>query len=273
MGMRTLKLLVLAVVLGVAAGVLALDPPHDGSFSTSVTECQTCHKLHAPAGGTYQRWTTNDAGCLTCHDGVVRADNNFFKPDAWSSGTQAVPGTGGIHHNWTAAPGTQAPTNPAMAGSLTTDGKLQCATCHDVHGTKDAAGMPIQDTMAERSAFSSYPLGVAMPTNNSLAGLLKVVSLYEWDFPFARTYTLRVVDASHVEITDNSGSVVTVSFTVGDAPANNVPIPQDDNVMVRITSAPATTGVRLPVSGGRSRSPAPSAMPTVWSGARPALVR
>ncbi len=243
--MRTLKLLVLAAVtvLCWAGPSAALDAPHDGSFSGSPADCQTCHRLHVPVGGTFTNWPTNNEACLTCHDGVLRAENNFFKPDWSSTGSQAVPGSAGIHHKWSGSPGVNAPTNPEMASYLDS-GNLQCSVCHDVHGKKDATGMRIQDTFAPQSAFSSYPVGVQQaPMNPPETGGLTVTSLYALDFPLMKTYQLEVMGAGSLRVSDDfwmaTPTWTTISFTVGNTPANDRPLPQDENVLVRMTSTPS----------------------------------
>jgi hypothetical protein len=250
--MKSLRLIVAAVAVIGGASVVAMDSPHDGNFDSSPTDCQTCHKLHAPVGGTFSKFPTNNAGCLTCHDGISRVENNMFKP-AWSpAGTQAIPGTGGSHHNWSAAPtghGATPPSTAQMAAHLTTDGNLQCTTCHDVHGVRDLVNdIPIQDTFAQYSAFSSYPVGVAKEPLGGGAARFKIVNLYNFGFfPIAKTYRLRVTAPGVLRISHDFRSATTptwsvdIPFTVGDTAADDFWL-DDVSVLVRITTAAPSVG-------------------------------
>jgi predicted CXXCH cytochrome family protein len=165
--MRIPKLLVLSAVaaIGWAGIAAALDAPHDGAVFSSVTECQSCHKLHASSGGTMLNgYSTNNDACITCH-GAGTTNNNLFQ-GGWATGREssvATPGAGD-QHNWSGVPtgaGAQRPTDLSMVKYLPSDTTaLQCAVCHDVHGKRDATGS-IQKTLAPSSAHASYRYNVA----------------------------------------------------------------------------------------------------------------
>lgn len=248
--MKNLKLLFAVALIVSGAPALALDSPHDGTASSSVTECQSCHRLHG-GGGTLTKYSSNNDACLTCHDSIVPApnSNHIFSP-AWSSaGREATPGVEGDQHRWSGSPtarSARVPLNPDMAKYLPTGATLQCAVCHDAHGKKDAVtGVPIQDTLAPSSVHSSYKLDVAMPPNSGGAGRLKLVSLTGYGFQaLTASYAVRVRSAGYLEISHDykSAAVPTwvgnIPFTVGDTPAQDVGL-DDPAVIVRITVAPA----------------------------------
>lgn len=248
--MRTLKLLVLAAASAAAAGALALDSPHDGSFSSGVTECLSCHKLHGTTGGTLlgNDYTSNNDACLSCHDGAS-SPNHVFTP-AWSAAPQANPDTGvGSHHNWSGAPtarGARVPSNAAMASYLTGTRTLQCAVCHDVHGAKDpATGLPANRDYAPNSARASLKLGVAYGPEGGGTGRMKLVSITDGGWPPTPAgYAVRVVAGNKVEISHDYAksatpiwNLIDFPFTVGDTAANDYAL-DDLSVLVRFTVAP-----------------------------------
>jgi predicted CXXCH cytochrome family protein len=246
--MSTRKLLVLSAVAvcGWAGEAMALDSPHDGSFATSVAECQSCHKLHG-GGGTLTNFSSNNDACLTCHDSASVTPNHFFSP-AWSSaGREAVPGTGGDQHKWSGSPtnlGARIPTSPAMAKYLSAGATLQCAVCHDAHGAKDATGVPVQDQYAPNSIHASYKLNVPQPPVAGGAGRMKLISVTDGGYnALPAGYAVRVKSAGLLEISHNIGTTTptwasSIPFTVGDTAAQNVWL-DDPSVVVRITAAPA----------------------------------
>ncbi|MGB8930011.1 MAG: cytochrome c3 family protein [Anaeromyxobacteraceae bacterium] len=254
--MKKPKLLFVAVTTLVGISVVALDPPHDGSFG-GVTQCQSCHKLHG-GGGTLlgNNYTSNNDSCLSCHDGTAKSNNTFFST-AWSSPQrEALPGSYGDHHKWSGSPtgaGATLPTNPALAAYLpSTSATLQCAVCHDAHGAKDATGLPVQDQFAPNSAHASYKLNVPQPPVGGEAGTLTLLRINDGGFaPLPSGYAVRVKDdaaysgagaSGNLEISHNYGSVTptwsgAIPFTSG-ASAPEVYL-DDPSVVVRISTAPA----------------------------------
>lgn len=183
--MRTFKLLGLAsaALLALAGVAAALDAPHDGSFATSVTECQSCHKLHGTVGGTllggYEGipYTSNNHACLLCHDSAQPSPNHLFT-GGWSSGREAVPGTGGDQHKWSGSAtslGARVPLDPAMSVNVV-GGEIQCAVCHDAHGVRNATGS-IQATFAPGSVHSSFKLGIDEAPTGGGTGTLRLVAI------------------------------------------------------------------------------------------------
>jgi predicted CXXCH cytochrome family protein len=252
--MKNLKPLFAAALLLVGAPALAVDTPHDGSVSSSVTECQSCHRLHG-GGGTLTQFPSNNDACLTCHDSLVPIPNanHLFTP-AWSAaGREGTPGTGGDQHRWSGSPtglGAQLPLDAGMAGYLAADPNLQCAVCHDTHGKKDALGMPTQQTFAPNSPHASYRFGVAMPPNGGGGGRMKLVTVTDGGYPpLQAAYAIRIKAGNTLEISHDYKKlgaaatwVSTIPFTVGDTSANDVGL-DDPSVMVRFTAAPAVGNV------------------------------
>lgn len=158
--MRTLKLLVLsaAATLLWAPGAGALDSPHNGTFLSAPASCDSCHTLHASAGGTLTKYSSNNYACINCHGGGT-GTNSPFTGD-WLTGREAstaTPGTGDSH-NWSRPMGTAAlpPQNADMAKYVPNDTTaMQCAACHDVHGKRDAT-QSIQQSLAPNSVHASY---------------------------------------------------------------------------------------------------------------------
>jgi predicted CXXCH cytochrome family protein len=132
--MRTRWLGIIAVLSALApAAALGVDAPHDGSNTSG--SCDTCHKLHNATGGTLLNQSDNNTACNVCHN-ATGIPNRLGLP--WIFEDQAVPGKGGAQHRWDAlaeAPtfGAATPSDPEMLKRIT-NGRIQCAACHDVHG-------------------------------------------------------------------------------------------------------------------------------------------
>jgi cytochrome c553 len=243
--MRNLKPLLAATLLVSSAPALAVDTPHDGSVSSSVTECLSCHQLHS-GGGTLTKYSSNNDSCLTCHDSIVPGAyaNHFFSP-AWAGpGREAAPGTTGDQHKWSGSPtarGARIPLNADMAPYLT-GGSLQCAACHDAHGKKDAFGASIQDTLAPDSSHASVKFNLAMPPNGGGAGRMKLIRIDDGGYPpRPGAFAIRIkpggttLEVSHDYRTAATPTwVSTIPFTVG----ADVGL-DDPSVVVRFTVAPA----------------------------------
>lgn len=243
--MKNMKLLFATALLATASLVLALDSPHDGTVSSSVTQCDSCHRLHG-GGGTLTQYPSNNEACLTCHDNVVPGANanHFFTP-AWNSaGTEAAPGTTGSQHKWSGLPtnrGARVPLNADMAKYLPAGATLQCAVCHDTHGKKDAFGSPMQDQFAPNSAHSSFPVGKAIDAENGGTGQMTIVSLTDPSWTaLAQAYAIKIKSAGVFEISHdykitNGGFTGSYPFTVG------APVYLDDNVVqIKFTGTPTT---------------------------------
>ncbi len=136
MTVRKVLLALLATAL-LPAGVLALDPPHSTAQNYG---CRDCHSLHNAPGAALTSYASNFNLCDSCH----KNKSHFGFP--WLSGDQATPGAGGRSHRWDAdatSRGALPPTS-AMSSALTTDGKIQCSSCHDQHNNGDAStGAPV----------------------------------------------------------------------------------------------------------------------------------
>lgn len=247
--MRTLKLLVLVAtaVLIRAGGAAALDSPHDGSFLSSPASCDSCHTLHASAGGTLTKYPSNNYGCINCHGTGVGDNSPFAGTTDWLTGREAstlTPGTGDSH-NWSRPIGTAAlpPQNADMAKYVPNDTTaMQCAACHDVHGKRDAT-QSIQKTLAPNSAHASYKFNVAqnpdVGTGMTLilrplgAGAkatgyrIKTISTTQFrishDFYTSATPTWSTTPINYnttADVTLDDGSLVSVRF--GGTPAANI---------------------------------------------------
>jgi predicted CXXCH cytochrome family protein len=249
--MKNVKLLFATSLLATASLVLAVDSPHDGTVSSSVTECQSCHRLHG-GGGTLTQYAGNNEACLTCHDNIVPGANanHFFTP-AWNSAnTEADPGKTGSQHKWSGSPtnrGARVPLNADMAKYLPAGEQLQCAVCHDTHGKKDSFGTPNQDTLAPNSAHSSFPVGKAIPAENGGSGQMTIVSLTDPSWTaLSQAYAIRIkstspytFEISHDYKKTGGGFAGSYPFTTTQTPVelNNVYL--DDNVVqIRFTGTP-----------------------------------
>ena len=135
--MRTRWLGITAVlcVLGSAAAVLAVDAPHDGSFT--VGTCENCHMIHNATGGTLINQTDNNTACTACHNPLSGTPSGARLGLPWISEDQAFPGKSGQQHRWDAlavspAFGAGMPSDAEMLKRIK-DGRIQCAACHDPH--------------------------------------------------------------------------------------------------------------------------------------------
>jgi predicted CXXCH cytochrome family protein len=157
--------LIPAVALAAPLAALAVDSPHDASFSSG--SCTECHALHQATGGTGA--PTNADLCLTCHNQPGRSPRV-----TWQPAEQATLGVSGKHHRWdaattNAAAGALPPQHPAMAARVPGN-VLQCATCHDLHKA-NAANAP-------GSVAASIPVGVAQnKTGGTGTGTLTLQAL------------------------------------------------------------------------------------------------
>lgn len=188
----TLHLWAWAVVaLAVPVGVMAVDSPHDASFSTG--SCTECHKLHLGTGGNGQ--PTNATMCLSCHNQPGRSPRV-----GWLSSDQATTTTG-TQHRWdaavtSAANGAQPPVSAAMA-SRTPGGVLQCSTCHDLHKA-NAMNAP-------GSVHASVAVGVAQNhAGGSGTGRMTVQALGA--SPLAKGYRVWVVAGSGFILSHDFGA-------------------------------------------------------------------
>ena len=68
-------LLSLAVCLLVAAPAASAVNPHSGTFPATTDACAACHRAHTAAGETLLKTSSQNALCLSCHDGAG-ADTN-----------------------------------------------------------------------------------------------------------------------------------------------------------------------------------------------------
>ena len=164
------KLLFIALILctGMAFGQIT-GSAHDFSgadWNTSGEICITCHTphnasitenllwnhgvtaatftLYTNSDGTLDGTTTQPAGssklCLSCHDGTVALDN--FGGGAGDLAANAI-STGDLGTNIsddhpvsiTYVPGTETGQDAELVAApvLLIDGKVECASCHDVH--------------------------------------------------------------------------------------------------------------------------------------------
>lgn len=134
---RTVALLAFVVSLSPVAA-RAADPaaPHDKSFTDG--DCDNCHRLAAVTSSGALDYSD---GCISCHNQQTGSPRRFP-----SVAEQAKPGVSGSHHNWSgyaenSAYGAVTPSATAHQRRLV-DGKLQCATCHNIHTDADPSLNP-----------------------------------------------------------------------------------------------------------------------------------
>ena len=176
--MRTRWLGITAVlcVLGSAAAVLAVDAPHDASFTNG--SCEACHKTHNSLGGTLMIQADNNTACTVCHNDPATTINQGRLGLPWIPEDQALPGRSGSQHRWDAlaeapAYGAQNPTDSGMLKRIK-DGRLQCAACHDPHADKvafDPAAQHVSMTPGVAAAQTGGTAGaMTMTLTAPLAG-------------------------------------------------------------------------------------------------------
>lgn len=162
--MARVRILVVALLLAAPLGAAAVDEPH-----ASPLGCSNCHLGHNAPGGALTSVNGNFNLCQSCHTNPQYTGRFGFP---WVAGDQAVPGTSGTSHSWSApatnlgatAPsaGSADPAEAVMARHLA-GGNLQCSTCHDPHqadlyawrGTQHAAAV----TKAQGSGTGTLTLG------------------------------------------------------------------------------------------------------------------
>jgi hypothetical protein len=140
---RRISILGAALMALAPAASLALDAPHDQTFSDGA--CANCHSLYVTSGASGDPEYTQ--GCMACHN-APRSTNRFGFP--WLSSDQATPGQGGNHHSWSgyaanAKAGARSPVSAAIAKQLV-DGRLQCTVCHDPHKAAPENAPGVQHT-------------------------------------------------------------------------------------------------------------------------------
>lgn len=98
------SIVVVAVLLLVAPGAAALDPPHDASWSI---DCSSCHTTHSSPGGSLTTVGGNGNLCLSCHMiGSLAAAFPFVDADQAlpSPGLPAGTSASGTSHRWDSGP-------------------------------------------------------------------------------------------------------------------------------------------------------------------------
>lgn len=239
--MRNFRIFVAAVLTASGSAALALGSPHNGSYASAVTTCESCHQLHGTTStGTLLKstYSTNDSSCLTCHNLVGSTDSNSPFFNGWDATTQAAAGAAGIHHSWSATAtnlGAVAPTNPDMSSRLIA-GKLQCAVCHDPHapnaafvtGTSMRSSFPVGTPQNKTSGTGSGQLTVssisATAGNATPAGYAIKIGSTATTFQISHNFyaatptwsanlpftagTAVALDDSHVTVTISAGTVV-----------------------------------------------------------------
>lgn len=190
--MRNLGLLAaVAAVLFAQPARAGLEAPHDQTFSNG--DCNECHALYqlTPAGDKDYSY-----GCIRCHnspENVARTSLGF----PWQeNGNQAVAGVVGNQHSWTgyaenAKFGARIPSNSALAKKLLR-GRLQCATCHDIHATSPA--------FAPNSKHTSIPVGQPVTSGASTMTLVAVGD------GKARGWRVKILPGNAFVISHNAGT-------------------------------------------------------------------
>ena len=131
--MSRVRILAVTLLLAAPLAASASDAPHE-----SDALCSNCHLGHNATGGSLTKESGNFSLCQSCHLGK----GPTFGFD-WAEGDQAVPGTSGRSHSWSANAANLGATPPSvasvdpgeveMAKRLDDAGTLQCSTCHDQH--------------------------------------------------------------------------------------------------------------------------------------------
>lgn len=139
------KLLVAVLLLAAPLAASAVDAPHEAGAL-----CSNCHLGHNAPGGSLTKEAGNFSLCQSCHLG-----KSGFVTD-WSVIDQAVPGSAGRSHSWSAHAASRGATPPdpesldtgeAAMGARLDEGYLQCSTCHDQH---QSDAMPIAGRGTQR---------------------------------------------------------------------------------------------------------------------------
>lgn len=156
-------------ILAMPFGALAvpLGAPHDGTYGDA--NCSDCHTMYVR---TVNGNSDFSPGCVACHNSPATVANTSLG-FPWVDADQATPGVGGNQHSWsgnavnarlqTAYPGAYVIQNKLV------DGKLQCATCHNLHDPSSAN--------APNSRHTSMKLGAARPpVGGTSTGTLTLVS-------------------------------------------------------------------------------------------------
>jgi predicted CXXCH cytochrome family protein len=168
--MSLVRFLAVGLLAATPIVVLAADAPHEDGGGL----CQNCHLGHNAPSGSLTKGTGNFNLCESCHDGHAP---RFEFP--WVVGDQAVPGTSGRSHNWSAAAenatlGTTVPSssstdvNEAEMGKHLDAGKLECSTCHNQHQA-DALPVTARGTQRVSPVTKRAGAGTGAVTVDSVA--------------------------------------------------------------------------------------------------------
>jgi predicted CXXCH cytochrome family protein len=250
--MSRLRILLAGLALVPALAARAIDAPHDNWDPNIAASCSGCHLAHRAADAGLTKTAGNANLCKSCHDLVPNSSLGF----PWADTVQAVPGTGGHSHSWSALATSLGATPPAPGtpmGIRLDNGRLTCSTCHDQHNNNGRS--------AGSTQHASYPIGVAQaPVGGATGRTMTLASVAAGAAPkgyLVQFVTAGALTAARFKLSNDGGRTwfgcsapTTYNWVAATAPpdATNNPcqpagtnISLNDGTNVQVTFAATTT--------------------------------
>jgi len=254
-GMAMARKLLLVAALLLTGSAVASDRPHypEPAVPVPLFPANTCAQCHIPHGATGATLTVNSSNanlCTSCH--TAKAPGPGI--GTWQPTDQAVPGTSGSSHNYTAAgAGT---TNPRVATynvtappgaspvKLAPGNLLQCSACHDQHSQLSAPADPNAPPYPADATVTEARRHFQVMTNSTAEMCFECHTAWKQSTVTSATYAAGANRSHPVVNKDNLATPTKLTMNAagtGAADKTYKQVPHDMPMRVTLTTSTTTT--------------------------------